>query len=48
MKVSGLDVHKDNIFCIIHDGKLYSDVKEYDSTTNSVRNLVLFLQGKKE
>jgi hypothetical protein len=44
MKVSGLDVHKDSIFCAIYDGKLYSEVKEYDSTTNSVRNLGLFLQ----
>ena len=35
MKVSGLDVHKDSIFCAIYDGKSYSEVKEYDSTTNS-------------
>jgi transposase len=46
MKVSGLDVHKDSIFCAIYDGKLYSEVKEYDSTTNSIRNLGLFLQGE--
>jgi transposase len=46
MKVSGLDVHKDSIFCAIYDGKLYSEVKEYDSTTNSVRRLGLFLQNE--
>jgi transposase len=46
MKVSGLDVHKDSIFCAIYDGKLYSDVKEYDSTTNSIRNLGLYLQSE--
>jgi transposase len=39
MKVSGLDVHKDIVFCAIYDGKLYSDVKEYDSTTNSIRQM---------
>jgi len=46
MKVSGLDVHKDSIFCAIYDGKLYSEVKEYNSTTNSIRNLGLLLQGE--
>ena len=39
MKVSGLDVHKDIIFCAIYDGKSYSEVKEYDSTTNSIRQM---------
>jgi transposase len=39
MKVSGLDVHKDIIFCAINDGKSYSEVKEYDSTTNSIRQM---------
>ena len=46
MKVSGLNVHKDSIFCAIYDGKLYSDVKEYDSTTNSIRNLGSHLQNE--
>jgi len=46
MKVSGLDVHKDSIFCAIYDGKLYSEVKEYDSTTNRIRSLGLFLQSE--
>jgi hypothetical protein len=39
MKVSGLDVHKDIIFCAIYDGQSYSEVKEYDSTTNSIRQM---------
>ena len=46
MKVSGLDVHRDSIFCAIYDGKLYSDVKEYDSTTNSIRQLGFQLQSE--
>jgi transposase len=37
MKVSGLDVHKDSIFCAIYDGKTYSEVKEYATMTNSIR-----------
>jgi len=36
MKVCGLDVHKDTIFCAIYDGKSYSGVKEYESMTNGV------------
>jgi hypothetical protein len=28
MKTSGLDVHKDSIFCAIYDGKSYSAVGE--------------------
>ena len=32
MKVSGLDVHKNSIFCAIYDGKEYLPVNEYDST----------------
>jgi transposase len=46
MKVSGLDVHKDSIFCAIYDGKSYSEVKEYDSTTNSIRKLGNQLQSE--
>jgi len=29
-------VYKDTIFCAIYDGKLYSNVKEYESMNNSV------------
>jgi len=39
MKVSGLDVHKDSIFCAIYDGAEYSEVKEYASMTNSIREM---------
>ena len=46
MKVCGLDVHKDTIFCAIYDGKSYSDVKEYESMTNSVFALGEYLQSE--
>jgi transposase len=46
MKVSGLDVHKDSIFCAIFDGKVYSEVQEYASMTNSIRKLGEYLQGE--
>jgi hypothetical protein len=36
MKTSGLDVHKDNIFCAIYDGKSYSAVKEFSIATDSI------------
>jgi hypothetical protein len=39
MKTSGLDVHKDSIFCAIYDGKSYSPVKEFSTTTVSIREL---------
>jgi len=28
MKVSGLDAHKDKVFCAIYDGKKYGEVIE--------------------
>ena len=43
MKVSGLDVHKDSIFCAIFDGKAYSQVKEYDSTIPMIRQMGEYL-----
>jgi transposase len=46
MKVSGLDVHKDSIFCAIYNGKAYSDVKEYESMTNSIRKMGEYLQNE--
>ena len=39
MKVSGLDVHKNSIFCAIYDGKAYSPVNEYDSTIPKIRQM---------
>jgi transposase len=47
MKTSGLDVHKDSIFCAIYDGKSYSTVKEFSTTTISIRELVSYLQSEK-
>ena len=47
MKTSGLDVHKDTIFCAIYDGKSYSVVKEFSTTTNSIRLLDEYLQSEK-
>jgi len=44
MKVSGLDAHKDSIFCAIFDGAEYSEVKEYASMTNSIRDMGIHLK----
>jgi len=44
MKVSGLDVHKDSIFCAIYDGKDYSEVKEYGTMTEDIRRMGEYLQ----
>ena len=44
MKVSGLDVHKDSIFCAIYDGKSYSPVIEYDSTIPKIRQMGEYLR----
>ncbi|MDR0231809.1 MAG: IS110 family transposase [Dysgonamonadaceae bacterium] len=43
MKTCGLDVHKDTIFCAIYDGKSYSEVKEYETMTNSIRYMGHYL-----
>jgi transposase len=47
MKTSGLDVHKDSIFCAIYDGKRHSVVKEYSTTTVSIRSLGEYLKSAK-
>jgi len=39
MKVSGLDVHKDTIFCAIYNGKQYGEVKEYGTFSSEIRTL---------
>jgi len=44
MKVSGLDVHKDTVFCAIYDGKMYGEVKEYHAFSDDIRNLGKDLQ----
>ena len=46
MKISGLDVHKDSIFCAIYDGKSYSIVKEFSTTTLSIRSLGQYLKSE--
>jgi hypothetical protein len=46
MKTSGLDVHKDSIFCAIYDGKSYSAVKEFTTTTDSIRSLGEYLKSE--
>jgi transposase len=46
MKTSGLDVHKDSIFCAIYDGKSYSAVKEFSTTSVSIRELGAYLQSE--
>jgi hypothetical protein len=38
MKTSGLDVHKDTIFCAIYDGKSCPAVKEFSTATVSIRS----------
>ena len=47
MKTSGLDVHKDKIFCAIYDGKSYSEVKEFSTTITSIRNMGEYLRSEK-
>jgi transposase len=47
MKTCGLDVHKDSIFCAIYDGKSYSAVKEFTTTTISIRSLGDYLKSEK-
>ena len=46
MKTCGLDVHKDNIFCAIYDGKDYSEVKEYETTLPKIRHMGEYLRSE--
>ena len=46
MKVSGLDVHKDKIFCANYNGKTYSEVKEYETTTPKIRQMGEYLRSE--
>lgn len=39
MIATGLDAHKDTIFCGIHNGKKNLDVKEFSTLTHDIRNL---------
>ena len=40
-------MHKDSIFCAIYDGKNYSVVKEFSTTTVSIRELGRYLQSER-
>ena len=46
MKTSGLDVHKDSIFCAIYDGKSFGAVQEFDTFTDSIQRMGAFLQSE--
>ena len=46
MRVCGLDVHKDTIFCALYDGKAYTEVKEYATVTDDIRKMGEYLQSK--
>ncbi|GHS92242.1 IS110 family transposase [Bacteroidia bacterium] len=43
MKTCGLDVHKDSVFCAIHDGKTTTEVKSYPTLTNTLREMGEYL-----
>jgi len=44
MKVCGLDVHKDTIFCAIYNGKDFSEENEYASVTDRIREMGEYLR----
>lgn len=46
MKVSGLDVHKDSVFCGIYDGKKQQEVKEYQTLTSSIKAMGEYLKSE--
>lgn len=46
MKVSGLDVHKDTIFCAIYDGKKYGEVIEFATFSQNIREMSQMLKEK--
>jgi len=46
MKVSGLDVHKDTVFCAIYDGKKYGKVIEFATFTENLREMAQMLTGE--
>jgi transposase len=45
-KTSGLDVHKDTVFCGVFDGKSHQEVKEYSTLTCSITALGEYLKGE--
>jgi transposase len=47
MKVSGLDVHKDTIFCAVYDGKNYGEIQEYPTFSECIRSLGDYLRSER-
>ena len=45
MKTSGLDVHKDSVFCAIYDGKNYGEVQTFGTFTDSIKEMCEYLQS---
>jgi transposase len=45
-KTSGLDVHKDTVFCGVFDGKSHQEVREYSTLTCSITALEEYLKGE--
>ncbi len=46
MKTSGLDVHKDNVFCAIYNGETHSEVKVFPTLTSSLYSMGESLQAQ--
>ena len=44
MQVLDFDVHKNTICYAIYNGKAYSEIKEYDTTTPKIRQLGEYLR----
>jgi transposase len=45
-KTSGLDVHKDTVFCGVYDGKTHQEVREYPTLTGSIEELCDYLKSE--
>jgi hypothetical protein len=46
MKTCGLDVYKDTVFCAIYNGKSFSVVQEFETLTNRICELGIYLQSE--
>ena len=47
MKVSGLDIHKDTIFCGIYDGSNKTEVQEFPTFSENIKKMGIILQNQK-
>jgi transposase len=45
-KTSGLDVHKDTVFCGVYNGNTHNEVKEYPTLTNSIKSMGEYLKSE--